>query len=127
MLGVRPAANRTASPSRTVPVESVTLSRPSTRLTPVRAGAQNHPDSAPLELLGHQPGQFAVDVRQQAIGIADECRRDAQRGEHCGELDADRAATDDDDVFRDGAKRVDLVGVVDVGIVEGNARVVRRT
>ena len=48
-------------------------------------------------------------------------------GENCGELDADRAATHDDDVVRDGTKRVDLVGVVDVRIVKGNARVAGRT
>jgi hypothetical protein len=93
---------------------------------PVRAGAQDEPDPAPLELLGHQPGQLAVDGRQQAIGLADERRRNAERGEHRGELHADRATADDDDVLRHRPDRVDLVGVVDVGIVERDPRIVGR-
>jgi len=47
-------------------------------------------------------------------------------GEHRGELHADGPAADDDDVVRGGRHRVDAVAVVDVGIVEGNPRVVRR-
>ena len=126
VLGVRPVANSTASVVRTAPVERVTVSRPSFRRTVLRVGAQDQPDTAPLELLGRQLGQFTVDGRQEAIGTADERRRDAERGEHRGELNPDRPTTDDDDVLGDRAERVDLVGVVDVGIVERDAREVRR-
>ena len=62
----------------------------------LHVGAKDQPYAAPLELGGGQPGQLTVDGWQQALRPADQRRRDAERGEHCGELDADRATTDDD-------------------------------
>jgi hypothetical protein len=92
----------------------------------LRAGAQDQLDSAPRELLDQQLGQFAVHALQQPIGQADQRRRDAERGEDRGELDADRSAADDDDVVGGRRDRVDLVGVINVGIVERDAGGVRR-
>ena len=72
---------------------------------PLRTGAEDHPDSAPLELVGQQPGQLTVKRGQQPVGPADQRRRRTERGERAGELDADRAAADDDDVL--GAVRIE--------------------
>ena len=82
MLGVRPVANRTASAVRTA-TGGERHGQPSVHPPDrLRVGAEDQPDTAPLELLGHQLGQFTVDGRQEAIGTADERRRDAERGEH---------------------------------------------
>ena len=93
---------------------------------PVRVGAEDDSDTAARELLGHESGQLAVEGGQQPVGRADQRHRDTESGEGAGELDAYRAAADDDDVLRGGADRVDPIGVVDVGIVERVARRVSR-
>jgi hypothetical protein len=109
--------------------------RPSTRRTspPRDVGAKDQPYAAPLpeNSAAASPARNSAYrrrlARQAYLRPADQRRRDAERGEHGGELDADRA-TDDDDFLGDPVKRVDLVGVwrAASGIVERDARVVRR-
>jgi hypothetical protein len=93
----------------------------------VRVGAEDDPHPAPLELASHEAGQLAVEAGEQPVGRADQRHHDTERGEGTSELDADRAAADEDDVLRSGLEGVDPVGVVDVGIVERHPRRVGRT
>ena len=86
------------------------------------ARAQDLPDPVAGERLRHQAGQLTIHGRQQALGVVNQGHRDTERREDRGELDADRTAADDHDVVRDLLDGVDPVGVVDVRVVERDAR-----
>ena len=125
-LGVRRAAGgeQHRPCGSQVPSDSVTVSRPSTRAARRRPRRRSRARRA-RQVVRQQPRQLAIDARQQRSAWLTSVTGMPRAVKTVANSTPIGAAADDHDVRRDRPDRVDPVGVVDVGIVERDARAAR--